>query len=72
LESPLAIRSISLNSASGTVTVDLAKPFDGRVEVSVEGNITASNGASNDVRFTEDLQVSTHRHQGRVRHERRG
>ena len=63
----LAIRSVSLNSTSSTVTINLAKPFKGRVEVMVQGNITAGNGASNSVRFTQDLRLSMHRDQGRER-----
>jgi len=63
----LAIRSVSLNSASSTVTINLAKPFKGRVEVMVQGNITADNGASNSVRFTQDLRLSMHRDQVRQR-----
>ena len=51
----LAIRSVSPNSTSSTVTIKLAKPFKGRVQVMVQGNITAGNGASNSVRFTQDL-----------------
>ena len=51
----LAIRSVSPNSTSSTVTINLAKPFKGRVQVMVQGNITAGNGASNSVRFTQDL-----------------
>ena len=51
----LAIRSVSPNSTGNTVTINLAKPFKGRVEVMVQGSITAGNGASNSVRFTQDL-----------------
>ena len=68
----LAIRSVSLNSTSSTVTINLAKPFKGRVEVMVQGNITAGNGASNSVRFTQDLRLSMHRDQGRARQLGRG
>ena len=64
----LAIRSVSPNSTSSTVTINLAKPFKGRVQVMVQGNITAGNGASNSVRFTQDLRLSMHRDQGRERH----
>jgi Repeat of unknown function (DUF5650) len=63
----LAIRSVSLGSTGSTVTINLAKPFKGRVEVMVQGNITAGNGASNSVRFTQDLRLSMHRDQGRER-----
>ena len=52
----LAIRSVSPNSTGSKVTIKLAKPFKGRVEVMVQGNITAgSNGASNSVRFIQNL-----------------
>jgi Repeat of unknown function (DUF5650) len=57
----LAIRSVSPNSTSSTVTIKLAKPFKGSVEVMVQGDITAGNGASNSVRFTQDLLLSMHR-----------
>jgi hypothetical protein len=57
----LAIRSVSPNSTSSTVTINLAKPFKGSVEVMVQGDITAGNGASNSVRFTQDLFLSMHR-----------
>ena len=57
----LAIRSVSPNSTSSTVTINLAKPFKGRVEVMVQGNITARNGASNSVRFTQEFQGSSRR-----------
>ncbi len=67
----LAIRSVTLNSSSSTATINLARPFNGRVEVMVEGNITAGNGASNSVRFTQDIQLSKHRDQGRARQLRR-
>jgi len=52
----LAIRSVSPSSGSSTVTINLAKPFKGTVQVMVQGNITAANGASNSVRFTQDLR----------------
>ena len=39
----------------------------GRVKVMVQGYITAGNGASNSVRFTQDLQLRMHRDQGRER-----
>jgi hypothetical protein len=51
----LAIRSVSPNSSSSTVTINLDKPFKGPVQVMVQGNITAANRASNRVRFTQDL-----------------
>jgi hypothetical protein len=51
----LAIRSVSPDSTSSTVTVNLARPVKGQVQVMVQGNITAGNGASNSVRFTQDL-----------------
>src|SRR5208282_189016 len=42
----LASRSVSPDSTSSTVTINLAKPFKGPVEVMVQGSITAGNGAS--------------------------
>jgi hypothetical protein len=51
----LAIRSVSPNSTGSAVTIKLARPFKGRVQVMVQGNIAAGNGASNSVRFTQDL-----------------
>ncbi len=51
----LPIRSVSPNSTSSAVTIKLAKPVKGRVEVMVEGSITAGNGASSNVRFIQDL-----------------
>ncbi len=51
----LAIRSVTPNSTGSTVTIKLARPFKGQVQVMVGGNISAGNGASNSVRFTQDL-----------------
>jgi hypothetical protein len=62
----LAIRSVSPNSTSSTVTINLAKPFKGPVQVMVQGVITAGNGASDSVRFTQNVLLSTHRDQGRA------
>jgi hypothetical protein len=62
----LAIRSVSPDSTGSTVTVNLAKPFKGKVEVMVQGNITAGNGASDTVRFTQNVLLSMHRGRGRA------
>jgi hypothetical protein len=51
----LAIRSVSPDSTGSTVTIKLARPFKGKVEVMVEGNVTAGNGASTGLRFAQDL-----------------
>jgi hypothetical protein len=45
----LAIRAVSSNSGGNMVTINLAKPFKGTVQVTVEGTITAANNASNNI-----------------------
>ncbi len=50
---PVAIRSISVNGS--TATLNLAKPFKGTVQVTVQGTVTAANGASNGVSLTRKL-----------------
>jgi streptogramin lyase len=45
----LAIRSISLGASGTRVTIKLAKAFKGKVEVEIDGMVTASNGAPGDV-----------------------
>ena len=45
----LAIKSVSPNSGATMVTITLAKPFKGTVEVQVQGTVTAANGVSNSV-----------------------
>ena len=45
----LPIHPVSLNGSGNTVTINLAKPFKGTVEVMVQGTVTATNGASNSV-----------------------
>jgi hypothetical protein len=44
-----AIRSVQLNGDATAVTINLARPVKGRVEVMVKGAITAANGASNSI-----------------------
>jgi hypothetical protein len=53
----LAMGSVSPDSTSTshTVTINLARPFKGHVQVMVQGTITAGNGASNSVHYTQDL-----------------
>ena len=46
---PLAIRSVSPSSSGNMVTINLAKRFKGTVQVTVQGTITATNGASSNV-----------------------
>jgi hypothetical protein len=48
---PLAIRGVSPNSSSNAVTISLAKPYKGAVQVGVQGTVTAANGASKSVSF---------------------
>jgi hypothetical protein len=45
----LAIRGVSPSSNGSTVTINLAKPFKGTAQVTVQGTITAANGASSSV-----------------------
>jgi hypothetical protein len=50
----LAIKQpVSVNGS--TVTITLAKPFTGTVQATVQGTVTAANGASNNVRFAKIL-----------------
>ena len=53
---PLAISGVSHNSSGSTVTINLAKPYKGQVQVTVQGIITAANGASKSVNFPEILK----------------
>ena len=46
---PLPIKSVSPGNNPNTVTISLAKPFKGTVQVKVEGSITAQTGASNSI-----------------------
>jgi sugar lactone lactonase YvrE len=50
----LAIKSVSPNSSATMVTITLAKPFKGTVEVQVQGTVTAANGVSNSVVVRQD------------------
>jgi hypothetical protein len=45
----LSIRNVSPNSSNNAVTLSLAKPFKGTVQVTVQGTVTAANGASDNV-----------------------
>ncbi len=49
----LAIKSVSPNSSATMVTITLAKPFKGIVEVRVVGTVTAANGVSMSVNSTQ-------------------
>jgi hypothetical protein len=49
---PLTIGNIIYNSGANTVTLMLAKPLKGVVELRVQGVMTASNGATGTVAFT--------------------
>jgi hypothetical protein len=49
---PLKIGSIVYNNGANTVTLVLAKPLKGVVELRVQGAMTAANGASGSVAFT--------------------
>jgi hypothetical protein len=51
----LAIKSASSSGGGSTVTINLAKPFSGKVEVQVQGTITAANGASSSINATMNL-----------------
>jgi hypothetical protein len=48
----LKIRSISYVSSSDSVTIDLAKPLKGAVEMTVDGAIEALDGAISNLDFT--------------------
>lgn len=52
----LAIRGVSPNSSGNAVTISLAKPYRGKVQVTVQGTVTASNGASSSVDFPMVVQ----------------
>jgi hypothetical protein len=45
----LAILGVTPNSGRDTVTINLAKPYKGEVQVTVQGTISAASGASNSV-----------------------
>jgi hypothetical protein len=42
---PLKIRSVSVAPDASTVTVDLARPYKGKVEVVAKGIVEAADGA---------------------------
>ena len=45
----LSIGGVSPSSSDNTVTINLAKPLKGTVQVTVQGTITAANGALSSV-----------------------
>jgi hypothetical protein len=45
----LAILSVNPNSSGNIATINLARPFKGTVKVTVQGTVTAANGATNNV-----------------------
>jgi hypothetical protein len=47
----LALLGVSPSSSGNTVTINLARPYKGEVQVGVQGTITAANGASKSVNF---------------------
>jgi Astacin (Peptidase family M12A) len=52
----LKLRTVSYNASAHTVAISLAKPFKGRVRVSVEGIIEALDGAESTSAFSEIAQ----------------
>jgi sugar lactone lactonase YvrE len=50
---PLAISSVSVNGSGNTVTITLAKPHKGAVEVEVQGTLVSSSGASSNANFSQ-------------------
>jgi hypothetical protein len=52
----LAIRGASYNPGSLTVTLTLAKPFQGSVLATVHGGIVASNGAASQREFSATVR----------------
>ena len=49
---PLRIKSVSYNAGTNMVTLTLARPFKGAVQVTVHGGFKAANGASSRGEFT--------------------
>jgi len=41
----LGIKSVSYNANAGSVTINLAKPYKGAVQVTVHGGLVAANGS---------------------------
>jgi hypothetical protein len=52
----LAVLGVTPNSSGNTVTINLAKPYKGEVQVTVQGTVTASNGASSSVNLPMILE----------------
>jgi hypothetical protein len=52
---PLAIAGVSPSGGGTAVTVTLAKPYKGKVQVGVQGTITGANGASDSINALMDL-----------------
>ena len=48
----LGIRGVSYNNMAGTVTINLAKPYKGVVQVTVLGGIAAANGTTSGGNFS--------------------
>ena len=49
---PLRIKDVSYNGSARTVTINLAKPYKGVVEVTVHSGIVAADGQSSDEDFS--------------------
>jgi hypothetical protein len=49
----VAIKNVKLTRSGNMVTITLAKPFKGTVEVHVQGTVNAAMGASSGVNFTQ-------------------
>jgi hypothetical protein len=49
----VALRTASLNSAANVVTITLAKPIKGALEVTVQRTVTSTAGESGSVTSTE-------------------
>jgi hypothetical protein len=52
----VGIRSVSYDSKAHSVTINLAKPFKGAVQVTVHSGVVARNGASSSGEFTRVVQ----------------
>ena len=52
----VAIKSIHPRSGGATVTIKLARPVKGKVEVTIQGAIMAANGASNSINFSNIVE----------------
>ena len=43
------------DASNTTVAISLAKSFKGRIQVTVQGNVTAANGASSNINAIKNL-----------------